>query len=250
LVFWSTADEGPRGNELSKVDPSSKFIRVSAANANNRAGDKSDMSADVLVSGEDIAADGPKYIKPNQNGHVSGSSVATALAAGIASLSLSLCRVVNEEERANKFKDKDMMLKLFRKMLPDGEQKIINPAIIFDGDEEWILPRETATATNRSSVQQDGHLTTTGGPKQQNHPLILPSAVSKFFALAPYLPVSLREAYSKQSSFKSEQGGEAGGKSPSDYGRFGWEERGDEVVNKETEMDGHAIGGARDDSQC
>jgi hypothetical protein len=222
LIFWSTADEGSRGSELSKLDPSNKFIRVSAANANNRAGEKADMSADILVSGEDIAADGPKYIKPNQNGNVSGSSVATALAAGIASLSLSLCRLANTPEDANEFKDKSMMLKIFGKMLNDGEeQKVINPSRIFDGDEKWMFTNE-----EDKFIQQDGRVVTQKGN------LIMPSALSYFFTYTQYLPPDMRDSHKRKSSSKSEH-----------------KESGRSLGEPQGEQHGHAIAGTRDDSQ-
>ncbi|RAL64408.1 hypothetical protein DID88_001884 [Monilinia fructigena] len=53
---------------------------------------------EILAPGEDIVADGPSYTDRYVEGTVSGSSVATALAAGIASLALFMIKISNDVE--------------------------------------------------------------------------------------------------------------------------------------------------------
>ena len=75
---------------------------------------------------------GPRYMRNHSESHISGSSVATALAAGIASLCLCLARIANVDGHADDFKSKEQMMGLFAKMQnPDDGSKIIVPSRIF-----------------------------------------------------------------------------------------------------------------------
>lgn len=116
LVFSSTADEG--------VDPGKIFpaaypetFTVAATDRYGHMRPASQEGVDILVPGEDISADGPVYMEKFTSGTVSGSSVATALAAGIASLALLMLRVFNEDGPALKeFLRKEQMMGVFAKM--------------------------------------------------------------------------------------------------------------------------------------
>ena len=84
-----------------------------------------------MVNGEDITAHGPRYIKRDPNRVVSGSSVATALAAGIASLSLCLVKIMGSDEaRDRKLRKKNTMLRIFKEMR-NGQDAVIEPAKMF-----------------------------------------------------------------------------------------------------------------------
>jgi hypothetical protein len=106
LVFCSTADEGIYSG---KVYPAhyNDVVRVAATDKYGRLKPESDSGVNILVPGQDIAADGPSYIEKYATGVVSGSSVATATAAGIASLALLLLKIFNDE------KDHDKELRRF-----------------------------------------------------------------------------------------------------------------------------------------
>jgi subtilisin family serine protease len=101
LVFCSTADEG---NWSNRVYPAcyDGTVRVSATDKYGNLMPSSDKDAiNIPVPGQDIPAFGPSYMGAGiARGTVSGSSVATALAAGIASLALLLLQVFNEANRA------------------------------------------------------------------------------------------------------------------------------------------------------
>jgi hypothetical protein len=109
----------------------SSSISVSASDTYGRPRPQSREKADLLVSGEDVIAEGPAYIKKYTKGPVSGSSVATALAAGMASLALTLARLANSDEKHwRKFQDKAMMLKVFD-LMRDKKQKNLQPEKLF-----------------------------------------------------------------------------------------------------------------------
>ncbi|OAL20469.1 hypothetical protein AYO20_11489 [Fonsecaea nubica] len=100
LVFCSTADEGSWAN---RVYPACYpgTVRVSATDKYGNLMPTSDKDAiNIPVPGQDIPAFGPSYMGAGIAwGTVSGSSVATALAAGIASLALLLLQVFNDVNR-------------------------------------------------------------------------------------------------------------------------------------------------------
>lgn len=89
LVFASTADEGIAGAPVWPANYPG-VIRVSASDRYAHPRHESDTNADVMVNGEDIAADHPEYMKTYRHTLISGSSVATAIASAIASLALVL----------------------------------------------------------------------------------------------------------------------------------------------------------------
>jgi hypothetical protein len=130
LVFCSTADTGVNYGKVWPADSPSS-ISVSASDTYGRPRPQSREKADLLVSGEDVIAEGPAYIKKYTKGPVSGSSVATALAAGMASLALTLARLANSDEKHwRKFQDKAMMLKVFD-LMRDKKQKSLQPGRLF-----------------------------------------------------------------------------------------------------------------------
>lgn len=85
-----------------------------------------------MIDGDDIMVHGPRYMRNHSESHISGSSVATALAAGIASLCLCLARIANVDGHAEDFKSKEQMMGLFAKMRhPSDGNKIIVPSRFF-----------------------------------------------------------------------------------------------------------------------
>ena len=91
----------------------------------------SDPNVDVMVNGEDIAADYPSYVKNYKHKDISGSSVATAVAAAIASLALFL-KEISSDDRAElrNLCEKDEILRvIFSKMGKGGRG--IQPSKLF-----------------------------------------------------------------------------------------------------------------------
>jgi hypothetical protein len=103
LVFCSTADEGiwSSGNVYPANYPGT--VRVSATDkyGNLMPASAKDVDAiNIPVPGQHVPALGPSYMGEQiARGTVSGSSVATALAAGMASLALMMLRVFNNKNR-------------------------------------------------------------------------------------------------------------------------------------------------------
>jgi hypothetical protein len=151
LVFCASDDKAERDNTITKNIRSS-IIRVAAADSDHRARKRSDKTVDFMIDGEDIAADGPRYMASHFKQNISGSSVATALASGIASLILCIARIANERpDYAEEFRKRDICLKAFKAMIHDGDQdKVIDPTLLFE---------KPSFAFNRSSDQAPAALT-------------------------------------------------------------------------------------------
>lgn len=117
LVFCSTADEGIYSGT---VYPAAyeNTVRVAATDKYGHLQPGSDGAVNILVPGQDVDADGPSYMEKYVTGTVSGSSVATASAAGIASLALLMLKTFNKEDDAKlwRFYKQDGIMKVFEKM--------------------------------------------------------------------------------------------------------------------------------------
>ena len=72
-------------------------VKVSAFGKYGHRRQGSQDEVDILVPLEDISADGPVYMTSFASEFVTGSSVATALAAGIASLAFMMIQVANRD---------------------------------------------------------------------------------------------------------------------------------------------------------
>lgn len=122
LMFCSTADEGVYSETIYPADYGNNVVKVSATDRWGRLSAKSQSTqpVDIQIPGENIEAVGPAYIG-SVLPTVSGSSVATALAAGIASLALLLLRTYNklEAREVNKIYSKEGIMKVFKKMEAD-----------------------------------------------------------------------------------------------------------------------------------
>lgn len=119
LMFCSTADEGAFAGDVYPVDYTDSVVSVTATDSWGGLTSKSDRQkeVDIKIPGEDLEASAPAYLV-NAGTSVSGSSVATALAAGIASLALLLLRAYNDvdEEEFWPFYTRDGIMRVFNKM--------------------------------------------------------------------------------------------------------------------------------------
>ncbi|KAF4632334.1 hypothetical protein G7Y89_g5795 [Cudoniella acicularis] len=100
LVICSTADEGAWSGEVYPAD-SQSTIKVAATDKYGNLSRYADKGAvNIAVPGEKIPAFGPSYMgRKLAVSKISGSSVATALAAGVASLALLLLQVFNDVDK-------------------------------------------------------------------------------------------------------------------------------------------------------
>lgn len=97
LVFCSTADEGIYAGKVYPADYDGT-VSVAATDRYGHLQPTAPGRVNVLVPGDNVEAEGPSYMQNFATGTVSGSSVATASAAGIASLVLLLLKTFNEDE--------------------------------------------------------------------------------------------------------------------------------------------------------
>ncbi|RLL98705.1 hypothetical protein CFD26_100564 [Aspergillus turcosus] len=118
LMFCSTADEGAFAGEVYPVDYADSVVSVAATDTWGGLTSKSDRQkpVDIRIPGEDLEAPVPQYLE-NVSSRVSGSSVATALAAGIASLALLLLRTYNDNNAdLRPFYTKKGIMRVFNQM--------------------------------------------------------------------------------------------------------------------------------------
>jgi hypothetical protein len=139
LVFCTTAD---RGHVSAQIWPESgNIIKVSASNAYGVGLDAAEPvdpeseKVDFMLDGDEIIASGPCYMKTKQDATVNGSSVATALASGIASLIIVLATLEDDSDHIRKrLRKKAVMKRYFKKMYNDDKKRVVIPAKLFDLD--------------------------------------------------------------------------------------------------------------------
>jgi Subtilase family len=132
LVFCSTADEGIYSGPVYPANHDGT-VSVAAADRYGHLQPTSPGGVNILVPGDNVAADGPSYLEKYTTGTVSGSSVATASAAGIASLALLLLKTFNkcEERDFRDFYTRDGIMRVFNKMQGNSELTGIQLAGLF-----------------------------------------------------------------------------------------------------------------------
>ncbi|GAW22634.1 hypothetical protein ANO14919_121760 [Xylariales sp. No.14919] len=139
LVFCSTADEGVYSGTIYPASYDG-VVNVAATDQYGHMTPASANGVDILVPGENITADGPSYMEKYSSSRVSGSSVATATAAGIASLALLLLRTYNwgrsarsdDTELIRRFYTRDGILGVFDRM--NAHKAAVVPSKLFSGD--------------------------------------------------------------------------------------------------------------------
>jgi Subtilase family len=128
LIFGTTADEGTNAMH-EKIWPK-RVIRVSASDSMGHPrpqSEASDDKVDFLLQGEAIMAYGPKYMDKVAESRISGSSVATALAAGVGSLLLTLARLydLDDNRHSDRFKKKKHMITLFENLYNNDTDRVV-----------------------------------------------------------------------------------------------------------------------------
>lgn len=141
LVFCSTADEGVYSGTVYPASYNG-VVNVAATDQYGQLKPASANGVDILVPGENIAADGPSYMEKYSSSSVSGSSVATATAAGIASLALLLLKTYNggSDSKTTKimksFYTRDGILGVFDEM--NAHKAGVVPSKLFSGDKRSL----------------------------------------------------------------------------------------------------------------
>lgn len=139
LVFCSTADEGTWANPVFPACYEGT-IRVSATDRYGNLMPASDHNAiNIPVPGQNVPAFGPSYMGAVFAGTVSGSSVATALAAGMASLALLLLQVFNQTDRERlkeeNFYNNEQIVKVLKRINATEKQPALFPTLTSELDQ-------------------------------------------------------------------------------------------------------------------
>ncbi|KAK3372938.1 hypothetical protein B0T24DRAFT_247827 [Lasiosphaeria ovina] len=152
LVFCAKSDE-LYADDVFPADYLST-ISVAAATSRGRIGTEGSKRPDLLILGENMPAYGPDYLnKKEKESNISGSSVATALASGMASLMLMLAKQdVVLKENWELFKTKEVMLKLFERFKTDKASPVtyVNPAMVFGEPQDRLIVEMRSVITSFS----------------------------------------------------------------------------------------------------
>jgi len=132
LVICATADVGAHSSADTWPANFENVIAISASNAYGLPMPWSHRDVHAMLDGDRIRACGPNYMRLDKDASASGSSVATALASGLASLCLFLARMANEDGMGEKFKDRLVMLALIWSMQANELDRVIELSGFFD----------------------------------------------------------------------------------------------------------------------
>ena len=137
--------KGDQGNNQESVYPADydEVISISSLTNFGKQAESTELNASYFFQGENVRIPAePSYLEPQ--GHASGSSVATALAAGVAALILSCSRLANERELENRI---DTVKYKFRQMVAHDKKpgRYVQPWLFFmdermslEEGEEWL----------------------------------------------------------------------------------------------------------------
>jgi len=137
LMFCSTSDDNRSRDSIWQSE--TKVFKVAAADKYGYWRPQSDRDADLLLPGDSIMASGPQYMRPHSKSTISGSSVATALAAGLASLVISCAIAENKTSGREQFKRKKIMEKVFHAMRERDGHKYLLPEKLLESMEHAKL---------------------------------------------------------------------------------------------------------------
>ncbi|KIX01497.1 uncharacterized protein Z518_09223 [Rhinocladiella mackenziei CBS 650.93] len=132
LVICATADIGAHISDDTWPANCHNVIAISASNAFGLPMPWSHRNVHAMLDGDQIKTRGPSYMGLDENAYESGSSVATALASGLASLCLFLARMANEDGKGERFKDQRVMKVVFRTMQENDTDKVVELSKFFD----------------------------------------------------------------------------------------------------------------------
>jgi hypothetical protein len=131
LIFCATPDTGSHSGPSIFPANYDNVITVSAADPYGGIRPESCHDVHLMLGGQQIRALGPHFMRQYDELQT-GSSVATALAAGLASLCLFLARMANVDGTGDQFKCRLHMLGLFRCMQMNNRDRVLLPSLLFD----------------------------------------------------------------------------------------------------------------------
>lgn len=136
VVICSTADAGQLGPSVYPASWVDRTISVSASNRHFTPTDFTDHRATYFLPGEHVSATSLSYVEAEKT--VSGSSVATAMASGLASLILSCrnySRLADGLTRSTGVQRIQAVKNVFKKMLEEQTGKSVVPDRVFNEEE-------------------------------------------------------------------------------------------------------------------
>jgi len=126
LMFCSSDDQGKLSKDDVYPGHFPDTFKIGAAKASGREAEWTDKNSDYTFPGEDLPVDLPCHLRSNTNNLASGSSLATALASGMAALLLycfQICDDSGNPERAlQTARIHDNMDRAFRRMTNKNKQ--------------------------------------------------------------------------------------------------------------------------------
>ncbi len=138
VLLCSTADEGANKTNVWPAAYAPHTLTVAACNDEGEKSASSTADANYYFRGENVLYEAPGDSVPREM--ISGSSVATAIAAGVASLSLACCQL--DGKPAELLKRAEKVKELFNK---SKDNKYVRPWVLFGeaekGDEEDMFRR-------------------------------------------------------------------------------------------------------------
>lgn len=133
LMFCSTGDQGKCAND-DNIYPAClpSVFKIGAAKPSGNDRDWTEASH-FTFPGEDLKVEIPSYIGSGEDSRASGSSLATALASGLAALILYCIDATNNDQLRERARSYISMKKAFKKMTKTDQPKYIRAW-------EWLKP--------------------------------------------------------------------------------------------------------------
>lgn len=123
LMFCSTGDKGRHANDDTYPACLPSVFKIGAAKASGNEAEWTESSSHFTFPGEDLRAETPTYIESKRNSPVSGSSLATALASGLAALMLYCIDITDDSLKLRENARKHTaMERAFKRMTNKNEQ--------------------------------------------------------------------------------------------------------------------------------
>lgn len=138
VMFSSRGDRGANREKVYPADHDGVIFILFFTNF-GRPTESTETNAHYFFQGENVSIPAePSYLESQK--HASGSSVATALAAGVASLVLSCRRLVNKKQNMDRIQ---MVTNVFQAMTAGDKDRYVKPWEVFNdkrmGAEEGLL---------------------------------------------------------------------------------------------------------------
>ncbi len=155
LIFCATGDNGPSAEKSFPAAFPSPFSICSCSITGIPSANAEIENSEFFVPAEELFVEIPQYLNQGRNDSANGSSAATAVAAGLAALILSLARFAfhngqdtaqgsgddvpkpddhDLEETVSRLKRRTMMERVFKYMCGGGSEKFVQPWNVFPAE--------------------------------------------------------------------------------------------------------------------